>query len=319
MNKRRLIDVVKDIVENKGNKEKVNECFNELIKYRNVEEYVFLRNNNKRSFRDLDIRERIGYNKIFFRHTQLSNLLNNNEKKYSNVLYRQDLTREEIADIIIEVILNLPETFDFSKGEGALVNYLKLKVNGKCVDAFTKKNEVFVKNNYTNFSYDDFTEEFDDNFNENSNANVDGKNQRGLCNWDTYFFYNEEIEGEVIHKTRQQEVNELIKSYEYLTYNQKEKIKKLINAMENEGYTIVDCNCSSSYVKEGDIKKYKWNDDYFSLRYKEIKEILFPSREDNCNKDIIQFLNSVNNRLNKYLIEKGYEDFVDEEYKKEVV
>ena len=45
---RRLIDVVKDIVENKGNKEKVNEFFEELIKYRNVEEYVFLRNNNKR-------------------------------------------------------------------------------------------------------------------------------------------------------------------------------------------------------------------------------------------------------------------------------
>lgn len=316
---RRLIDVVKDIVENKGNKEKVNECFNELIKYRNVEEYVYLRNNNKRSFRDLDIRERIGYNKIFFRHAQLSNLLDNNEKKYSNVLYRQDLTREEIADIIIEVILNIRTTFDFSKGEGALVNYLKLKINGKCVDAFIKKNEVFVKNNYTNFSYDDFTEEFDDNFNETSNANVDGKKQRGLCNWDTYFFDKEEIEGEVIHKTRQQEVMELIKSYEYLTDNQKEKIKKLINAMENEGYTIVDCNCSSSYVKEGDIKKYKWNDDYFSLRYKEIKEILFPSREGNCNKDIIQFLNSVNNRLNKYLIKKGYEDFVDEEYKKEVV
>lgn len=316
---RRLIDVIKDIVENKGNKEKVNECFNELIKYRNVEEYVFLRNNNKRSFRDLDIRERIGYNKIFFRHTQLNNLLNNNEKKYKDVLYRQDLSREEIADIIIEVILNLPTTFDFSKGEGALVNYLKLKINGKCVDAFTKKNEVFVKNNYTNFSYDDFTEEFDDNFNETSNANVDGKNQRGLCNWDTYFFDKEEIEGEVIHKSRQQEVMELIKSYEYLTNNQKDKIKKLINAMDNEGYTVVDCNCSSSYVKEGDIKKYKWNDDYFSLRYKEIKEILFTDREDNCNKDIIQFLNSVNNRLNKYLIKKGYEDFVDEEYKKEVV
>ena len=316
---RRLIDVVKDIVENKGNKEKVNECFNELIKYRNVEEYVYLRNNNKRSFRDPDIRERVGYNKIFFRHAQLSNLLDNNEKKYSNVLYRQDLTREEIADIIIEVILNIKTTFDFSKGEGALVNYLKLKINGKCVDAFIKKNEVFVKNNYTNFSYDDFTEEFDDNFNETSNANVDGKKQRGLCNWDTYFFDKEEIEGEVIHKTRQQEVMELIKSYEYLTDNQKEKIKKLINAMENEGYTIVDCNCSSSYVKEGDIKKYKWNDDYFSLRYKEIKEILFPSREGNCNKDIIQFLNSVNNRLNKYLAKKGYEDFVDEEYKKEVV
>ena len=316
---RRLIDVIKDIVENKGNKEKVNECFNELIKYRNVEEYVFLRNNNKRSFRDLDIRERIGYNKIFFRHTQLNNLLNNNEKKYKDVLYRQDLSREEIADIIIEVILNLPKTFDFSKGEGALVNYLKLKINGKCVDAFTKKNEVFVKNNYTNFSYDDFTEEFDDNFNENSNANVDGKNQRGLCSWDTYFFDKEEIEGEVIHKSRQQEVMELIKSYEYLTNNQKEKIKKLIHAMDHEGYTIVDCNCSSSYVKEGDIKKYKWNDDYFSLRYKEIKEILFPNREGNCNKDIIQFLNSVNNRLNKHLIKKGYEDFVDEEYKKEVV
>ena len=316
---RRLIDVIKDIVENKGNKEKVNECFNELIKYRNVEEYVFLRNNNKRSFRDLDIRERIGYNKIFFRHTQLNNLLNNNEKKYKDVLYRQDLSREEIADIIIEVILNLPTTFDFSKGEGALVNYLKLKINGKCVDAFVKKNEVFVKNNYTNFSYDDFTEEFDDNFNETSNANVDGKNQRGLCNWDTYFFDKEEIEGEVIHKSRQQEVMELIKSYEYLTNNQKEKIKKLIHAMDHEGYTIVDCNCSSSYVKEGDIKKYKWNDDYFSLRYKEIKEILFPNREGNCNKDIIQFLNSVNNRLNKYLIKKGYDDFVDEEYKKEVV
>lgn len=316
---RRLIDVIKDIVENKGNKEKVNECFKELIKYRNVEEYVFLRNNNKRSFRDLDIRERIGYNKIFFRHTQLNNLLNNNEKKYKDVLYRQDLSREEIADIIIEVILNLPTTFDFSKGEGALVNYLKLKINGKCVDAFTKKNEVFVKNNYTNFSYDDFTEEFDDNFNETSNANVDGKNQRGLCNWDTYFFDKEEIEGEVIHKSRQQEVMELIKSYEYLTDNQKNKIKKLIHAIDHEGYTIVDCNCSSSYVKEGDIKKYKWNDDYFSLRYKEIKEILFPNREGNCNKDIIQFLNSVNNRLNKYLIKKGYEDFVDEEYKKEVV
>lgn len=316
---RRLIDIVKDIAYNKGNKEKVNECFKELIKYRNVEEYVFLRNNNKRSFRDLDIRERIGYNKIFFRHAQLNNLLNGNEKKYKDVLYRQDLSREEIADIIIEVILNLPTTFDFSKGEGALVNYLKLKINGKCVDAFTKKNEVFVKNNYTNFSYDDFTEEFDDNFNETSNANVDGKNQRGLCNWDTYFFDKEEIEGEVIHKSRQQEVNELIKSYEYLTNNQKEKIKKLIHAIDHEGYTIVDCNCSSSYVKEGDIKKYKWNDDYFSLRYKEIKEILFPNREGNCNKDIIQFLNSVNNRLNKYLIKKGYDDFVDEEYKKEVV
>ena len=46
---RRLIDVIKDIVENKGNKEKVNECFNELIYYRDMEEYVFLRNNNKRS------------------------------------------------------------------------------------------------------------------------------------------------------------------------------------------------------------------------------------------------------------------------------
>lgn len=319
MNKRRLIDVIKEIVENKGNTEKVNECFNELIKYRNVEEYVFLRNNNKRSFTDPDIRERIGYNKIFFRHAQLSNLLNNNEKKYKDVLYRQDLTREEIADIIIEVILNLPTTFDFSKGEGALVNYLKLKVNGKCVDTFIKKNEVFIKNNYTNFSFDDFTEEFDDNFNENSNAECEGKSQRGLCNWDTYFFDNEEIEGYTIHKTRQQEVNELIKSYEYLTNNQKEKIKKLIHAMDHEGYTIVDCNCSSSYVKEGDIKKYKWNDDYFSLRYKEIKEILFPHRKDNCNKDIIDFLNSVNNRLNKYLIKKGYEDFVDEEYKKEVV
>lgn len=319
MNKRRLIDVVKDIVENKGNKEKINECFEELIKYRNVEEYVFLRNNNKRSFNDPDIRERIGYNKIFFKHAQLSNLLNNNEKKYKDVLYRQDLTREEIADIIIEVILNIKDTFDFSKGEGALVNYLKLKVNGKCVDTFIKKNEVFIKNNYTNFSFDDFTEEFDDNFNENSNAECEGHSQRGLCNWDTYFFDNETIEGYTIHKTRQQEVNELIKSYEYLTDNQKNKIKKLIHAMDHEGYTIVDCNCSSSYVKEGDIKKFKWNDDYFSLRYKEIKEILFPYRKDNCNKDIINFLNSVNNKLNKYLIKKGYEDFVDKEYKKEVV
>ena len=119
-----------------------------------------------------------------------------------------------------------------------------------------------------------------------------------------------------IHKTRQQEVNELIKSYEYLTNNQKEKMYKLINAMNN-GYTIVDCNCSSYYDK--DEKIYKWKDDYFSLRYKEIKEILFPNRKDNCNRDIIDFLNVVNKRLNKYLIKKGYEDFVDEEYKKEVV
>lgn len=313
---RRLIDIVKDIATNKGNKEKINECFEELIYYRDMEEYVFLRNNNKKSFKDPDLWEKIQVNKICFRHYQLKYILESNEKKYCNVLYRQDLTRDDIADIIIETILNIKDTFNFSKGEGALVNYLKLKVKYRCIDEFNKKNELFVKNNFTNFSFDDITEEFDDNFSENSNAECEGKSQRGLCNWDTYFFYNQEVEGEVIHKTRQQEVNELIKSYEYLTNNQKEKIKKLIHAMDN-GYTIVDCNCSSYYDK--DEKIYKWKDDYFSLRYKEIKEILFSNREDNCNKDIIQFLNSVNNKLNKYLIKKGYEDFVDEEYKKEVV
>ena len=315
---RRLIDIVKDIATNKGNKEKINECFEELIYYRDMEEYVFLRNNNKRSKLDPDLWEKIQVNKICFKHYQLKYILESNEKKYCNVLYRQDLTRDDIADIIIETILNIKDTFNFNKGEGALVNYLKLKVKYRCIDEFNKRNEVFVKNNFTNFSYDDITEEFDDNFSENSNAECEGHSQRGMCNWDTYCFNNEEIEGYTIHKTRQQEVNELIKSYEYLTNNQKEKIKKLINAMDN-GYTIVDCNCSSEYVTEGDIKVWRWKDDYFSLRYREIKEILFPNREDNCNKDIIQFLNSVNNKLNKYLIKKGYEDFVDEEYKKEVV
>ena len=284
---RKLIDVINDIAKLNSKERtiqeemKYNDLFAELIVEDEVDTYVETRDGIKPS--------KVTTN--YFKYKQLNTILNKNICKYNNTPYRYKLTEDDIFCIMLDIIMKIDNTFNFSKGEGGLVSYISLLTNARCIDEFNKINEVYNKNNFENYSYDDYIE-----FTEENGINLD----ENLKTRDSYSFDVKEI----YKLTEQQKIMREIKSYEYLTTNQHEKIQKLIQAMEDGQYTIVDC-CADS-ILDSETKTYKYKDNYFSLRLNEMKEVLFPYRKGNANKDIYQFLDSVNNRLNFYLAEKGY-------------
>lgn len=285
---RKLIDVINDIAKLNSKERtvqeemKYNNLFAELIIEDEVDTYV-------------ETREGIRPSKVttnYFKHKQLNTILNKNICKYNNTPYRYKLTEDDIFCIMLDIIMKLNADFDFSKGEGGLVNYISLLTEKRCIDEFNKINEVYNKNNFQNYSFDDYIEECTEN-----GIDLD----KNLQSTDTYSW---DSKDKSYRLTKQQRIMREIKSYEYLTTNQKNKILKLIQAMEDGEYTIVDC-CADS-ILDNETKTYKYKDNYFSLRLNEMKEVLFPYRKGNANKDIYQFLDSVNNRLNFYLAEKGY-------------
>lgn len=250
--------------------------------------------------------------KMIFNYAQLQQIYKYNINQFvkNHAKGKIQITEEDIFDIILEVILNMPRSFKYIN-EGAMVNYIKLKVDRKIIDLYNKQNRFLTENNAyiesldyiehmeNRYDYIDATTAYADMMFDNYNnkmargevvlndtdvfVNIDVNTEKNIDS--NIYIYDDVLKQiEDFEEQEQDEIIQAMKEYNiYLTNNQLEKFNKLLDAI-NDGEPILN------------------EKDEFILVA--VQKVLFPSRKGNANKDIQQFIDSCNKRFDAYWIRK---------------